>query len=80
MMMMMMLMRMKQSLNPLTTPFTAAECHRGRNNLAGDDDDDYDDDDDDYDDDENENETEPESSHHSMHSRQVSPRPEQPRR
>ena len=71
MMMMMMMMRMKQSLNPLTTPFTAAKCHRGRNNLAGDDDDD---------DDENENETEPESSHHSMHSRQVSPRPEQPRR
>ena len=71
--MMMMRMRMKQSLNPLTTPFTAAECHRGRNNLAGDDDDDDDDDDD-------ENETEPESSHHSIHSRQVSPRPEQPRR
>ena len=73
MMMMMMRIRMKQSLNPLTTPFTAAECHRGRNNLAGDDDDDYDDD-------ENENETEPESSHHSIHSRRVSPRPEQPRR
>ena len=33
--MMMMRMRMTQSLNPLTTPFTAAKCHRGRSNLAG---------------------------------------------